>query len=234
MLVTSRSAAEYRAMFGLTPPDLANASVLDCCAGGASFTAELAAERAAGPGSGSGSDNARVLAVDPVYAIDRRDLADRVHGALRDGDRIIDAHADRFEWRWYGTPERRTAMRRAAARRFLRDFGAHPGRYVAAALPHLPLADGSFDLVLCSHALFTWSDQLDAAWHRAALDELVRVSRREVRIYPLVVQGTGRSVDFFDELRSHLHAAGHITQLTPVPYRFQRSAHAMLVVEASK
>jgi SAM-dependent methyltransferase len=214
-------------MFGLTARDLATASVLDCCAGGASFAAELAAERGGVPG-------ARVVAVDPVYATDRLDLATRVEAALHDGDRIIEAHADRFEWNWYGTPERRKTIRRAAAHRFLSDFAAHPGRYLAAALPRLPFPVGSFDLVLCSHALFTWSDRFDAAWHRAALDELVRVSRHEVRIYPLVVQGTGRSVDFLDDLRSHLHGAGHRTQLTRVPYRFQRMAHEMLVVETNR
>ncbi|MGP3971349.1 class I SAM-dependent methyltransferase [Streptomyces sp. 6N223] len=186
MLITYMSGAEYRAMFGLSAGELANASVLDCCAGGAisppastpRCTTATASSRHT-PTVSSGIDT------------------ERPNAAQRCGGR-----------------------RRAAS--CLSDFTAHPGRYIAATLPHLPFADGSFDLVLCSHALFTWSDRLDAAWHRATLDELVRVSRHEVRIYLLVVQGTGRSVDFLDELRSHLHAAGCSTGLSPVPYRFQR------------
>ena len=63
MIISSRSAAEYRDMFGLTPADLAVPTVLDsCCAGGSSFAAETAG---------------RVVAADPAYALDQHDLAGR-------------------------------------------------------------------------------------------------------------------------------------------------------------
>jgi hypothetical protein len=106
LLITSRSAAEYRAMFGLTTAEEA-AAVLDCCAGGSGFAAETAA---------------RVVAVDPAYALGRNDLAGRVRAALHDGDQIIGANAKHFDWSWYGDPARRAALRTAAARHFLDDF----------------------------------------------------------------------------------------------------------------
>jgi SAM-dependent methyltransferase len=202
-------------MFGLTPGDLAG-SVLDCGAGGSS----LAADTRGG-----------VVAVDPAYVLGRRALASRVRASLRDGDRIIDAHADRFDWGWYGGPARRAEMRRAAAERFLADLRERPHRYLAGALPHLPLASGRFDLVLCSHLLFTWSDRLDEDWHRRALDELVRVARRQIRIFPLVVQATAEPVAFLDGLRAELHAAGHRCAIRQVPYVFQRGADQMLVID---
>jgi hypothetical protein len=217
MLITSRAAVEYRAMFDLTAGELAAVSVLDCCAGGSSLTAET-------PG--------RAVAVDPAYALGFAGLADRIRAALADGDRMIDENSDRFEWSWYGAPQRRAALRTAAAETFLTDVVARPGRYLAGALPRLPLADDSVDLVLSSHLLFTWSNQLDAEWHRRALDDLVRVARREVRVYPLVVQGSGAPVPFLDTVRAELHAAGHRTELAPVPYRFQRGAEHMLLVHA--
>ena len=216
MLITSRSAAEYRAMFGLTMAEEA-AAVLDCCAGGSGFAAETAA---------------RVVAVDPAYALGRNYLADRVRAALHDGDQIIGANAEHFDWSWYGDPARRGELRTAAARHFLDDFREYPGRYLAAALPNLPFAAGSFDLVLCSHLLFTWSDLLDADWHGRALAELIRVARHEVRVYPLVVQGTGHPVVFLDELRAGLRAAGYHSRIQRVPYRFQKNADQMLVIEA--
>ncbi|MEQ7005876.1 hypothetical protein ABN028_06700 [Actinopolymorpha sp. B17G11] len=87
MLVTSRSAAEYAAMFDLASEELAHATILGCCAGGSSFVAET---------------GTFVVAADPAYAQDRHVLvADATAGRL-DGDRIIEAHADRFEWGWYG------------------------------------------------------------------------------------------------------------------------------------
>jgi hypothetical protein len=84
--------------------------------------------------------------------------------------------------------------------------------------------------VLCSHLLFTWANLLNADWHRQALAELTRVARYEVRVYPTVVQGTGRPVAFLGDLRAGLHAAGYRTRLREVPYRFQRDAHQMLVI----
>jgi SAM-dependent methyltransferase len=215
VLVSSRSYAEYRAMFGLAPVELAG-SVLDCGGGGSSFAADT-------PG--------RVVALDPAYGLAPGDIAVQVRAALSDGDRIIDAHADRFDWGWYGGPARRAEMRRAAAERFLADLRERPERYVAGALPHLPLASASFDLVLCSHLLFTWSDQLDEDWHRRAIADLVRVARRQVRIFPLVVQGTAEPVAFLDVLRAELHAAGHRCDVRQVPYRFQRGADRMLVID---
>lgn len=212
MIVSSRSAAEYRAMFDLTPEDLAG-SLLDCSAGGSSFTAETAG---------------RVVAVDPAYAMRRGELADGLRAGLDEADRIIGDNEDRFEWSWYGSPGRRAELRRAAAERFLADLAGRPGRYVAGALPHLPMAAGSVDLVLCSHLLFTWSDRFGEDWHRRALAELVRVARREVRVFPVVVSGTAEPVAFLDGLRRELDALGHRTEVRGVPYRFQRGGDRML------
>jgi hypothetical protein len=204
-------------MFDLAPDDLTG-SVLDCCAGGSSFAAETG-----GP-----------VIADPADALGRPELAVRVRAALDDGDRIIERNADRFDWGWYGSPARRADMRRTAADLFLTDLEAHPVRYVAGSLPHLPLASGAVDLVLCSHLLFTWADRLDEHWHRRALAELVRVARREVRIFPVVVQGTGEPVPFLDALRAELHAQGHRAHLRDVPYRFQRGGNRMLVIETTE
>ncbi|TWF81922.1 methyltransferase family protein [Pseudonocardia hierapolitana] len=217
MLVTSRSAAEYHAMFDLTPDDLAG-PILDCCAGGASFAAET---------------GGRVVAVDPAYALGPGELAVRVRTGLDEGDRMIERNADRFEWGWYGSPARRAEMRREAAELFLADLEGRPERYVAGALPDLPLASGAVDLVLCSHLLFTWADQLGEDWHRRALAELVRVARREVRIFPVVVQGTGDPVAFLDRLRAELDDVGCRSHLRDVPYRFQRGGDQMLLVECA-
>jgi hypothetical protein len=73
--------------------------------------------------------------------------------------------------------------------------------------------------------LFTWSDVFDVHWHRRALAELVRVTRREVRVFPLVVQGTGEPVPFLGQLKAELNA-----RIVTVPYSFQRGANEMLVI----
>lgn len=213
MLVTSRSYAEYEAMFDLSELP---GSVLDCCAGGSSFTAE-AAER--------GVD---AVAVDPAYELPTDELVDTVRRSLWQGSAIVDQYAASFVWTWYGDPQRKDELRIEAADRFLQDVMAAPERYVPGSLPELPFEDGQFDLVLCSHLLFTWVDKFDRDWHLAALRELIRVSRNEVRIFPLVNQGAGEPVEFLPELLEELRPVR--SEIRKVPYEFQVGADQMLVL----
>lgn len=199
-------------MFDLSDADL-DRSILDCCAGAASFTAEL---------TGRGGS---ALAVDPAYAQGRDEVLAAIGTGTTGTAQLIDAHQDRFVWHWYGSPERRDQLRTAAAGRFAGDYVSRPHAYVAGALPNLPFQDGAFDLVLCSHLLFTWSDRFGEDWHRQALRELRRVARREVRVFPLVVQGTGAAVPFLDTLVEEFGA-----ELRTVPFEFQVGANQLLAV----
>ena len=61
--------------------------------------------------------------------------------------------------------------------------GKAEGRYVTASLPSLPFENGQFDLALCSHLLFLYSAQLSLDFHRASIEELLRVAS-EVRAVP--------------------------------------------------
>jgi hypothetical protein len=113
-------------------------------------------------------------------------------------------------------------------RRFLADFdqGKIEGRYVTASLPNLPFRDGQFDLALVSHLLFLYSEQLDLAFHRAAIDELLRVAR-EVRIFPLLTLDGNRS-SHVDPICRRLEERGFWTEIESVPYEFQRGGHEMV------
>jgi hypothetical protein len=80
---------------------------------------------------------------------------------------------------------------------FSRDYtrGKGEGRYIAGSLPVLPFANNSFDLVLSGHLLFVYASKLNGGmlnedkftlgFHIDAIKEMIRVSRKEVRIYPL-------------------------------------------------
>jgi SAM-dependent methyltransferase len=214
--MTGRSYLEYEAFFALGPADLSG-KVLDCASGASGFAAE------------ANRRGARVTAVDPAYAAPRERLIAQAHGSLARGDALVDAHADRFTWVWFGSAERRAALRRDALAAFSADLERSPGTYVAGALPELPFADDEFDLALCSHLLFTWSDLLDEEWHARALTELLRVAR-QVRIFPLVNQGTGRPVPFLPHLLGRLGHEGHGVEIVSVPYVFQVDAAEMLRV----
>src|SRR5438270_8831865 len=111
---------------------------------------------------------------------------------------------------------------------FLEDFekGKAEGRYVTASLPSLPFEDGRFDIALCSHLLFLYSDQLSLDFHRASIEELLRVAS-EVRVFPLLSLDR-RPSPHLNPLVTYLAEKGWRTEVLPVPYEFQRGGNRML------
>lgn len=213
-LISARSADEYRAMFALTDAEL-RGRVLDCPGGGASFTAWVRQR------------GTEAFAVDPVYATSPQQLIARLDAELTRGSAWATAHAERYVWDFHRDPAAHARHRADSAAVFARDLVDHPDHYVAAALPHLPFADGAFDLVLSSHLLFTYADRLDANSHLAALRELVRVGT-EVRLFPLVDQAGRPLAELLDGVVRRLDDAGVQARVQDVPYEFQRGAHSML------
>ncbi|MES1991105.1 MAG: SAM-dependent methyltransferase [Pseudomonadota bacterium] len=207
---------EYEAFFALK--DVAQgARIVDVGGGPASFASEAAMR------------GLNVTAVDPLYqtapqAI--RDQFDLTARAMRSG---MAAASYRFNWKFYGSEQRVHQRRQAALDLFLEDFHREgSSRYVTGALPHLPCADGAFDLALSSHLLFLYGDELNAAFHVAAMRELLRVAR-EVRVFPLV-NLDGRPSSHLSVVMRALAADGFALVLQPVDFEFQIGATKMLRV----
>lgn len=217
VLVSARSLSEYVDMFGLDTADLSG-RVLDCPGGAASAVAEICA---------GGGD---AIAVDPQYARGVDDLRSRI---VADVDRSV-AHLQRreiaYDWDVRGSLVGHEAARRAAAERMLDDLASAPERYIAGALPALPLADDSADLALCSHLLFTYSDRMDLVDHVDAIVEMARVAP-EVRIYPLVDHSGNPMPEFIRSVISRLKKARLTCRIEPVERPFQLAATTRLVVE---
>lgn len=224
-----RDLAEYRRLFALRDEhELRPGSrVLDVAAGPASFAAEAATR---------GVD---ATAVDPCYGARREALAilaradhARVAAQMRAKPASFRPGAESF-----ADLETAIAARRAASERFLADYemGFVVGRYVGAALPSLPFADASFDLVLCAHLLFLHAGLFDFDFHLAACRELLRVTRPggEVRLHPLC-GGDGRDYPRLGELLAVLEAEGVATERVPVCGAFFHAADATLVLRPAR
>lgn len=221
MLISSRSLAEYRAMFALTENDLRQ-RILDCPGGASSFTAEVTA---------AGGD---ATACDPIYATATPDELARLALAEVDrGNTYVRAHLDGFVWTFFADPDAHWTARRAAAGMFAAHLATGADRYVPAALPELPFDDRAFDLVLCSHLLFSYADRLDLDFHHRAITELVRVARCEVRVFPLVAFGDDTTYPQLEQLLHNLDRDGIRAHTTEVSYEFQRGARHMLVCTRS-
>lgn len=219
-LISARSFEEYLAMFGLTDADLTG-TILDCPGGGSSFTAR------------AGAAGATAYAVDPVYSTPSIVLAQQVIADTDRGSAHTAAGQSRYRWDFYGDLDGHRRIRQASARVFADDLLNRPGRYVAATLPTLPFRDGGFDLVLCSHLLFTYADRLDGRFHRRALLELHRVARGEVRVFPLLDQAGRPLPELVERMRAELARLGVGTEIRRVDYEFQRGGDRMLVLDGA-
>jgi hypothetical protein len=211
-----RSLDEYRRMFALSDDDLSK-RILGAADGPASFNAELT-ER-----------GGRVVSFDPLYGFTTAEINRRFEEVY---EIVIDQtrrNADEFVW-CEAIPDIETLgqMRRAAVRRFLADYdaGTALGRYVAAALPTLPFASNAFDLALCSHFLFLYSEHLSEGFHVESIRELCRVCR-EVRVFPLVELG-GKPSRHISPVASRLRDEGCAVSIERVNYEFQRGANQVM------
>jgi hypothetical protein len=210
-----RSFEEYRRMFALSDADLAG-RILGCGDGPASFNAEATARGHA------------VVSCDPIYACSPAEIERRVEGAYDRIIALVRRNLDGFVWDHFHGPDHLGQCRLAAMRHFLADFeaGKVAGRYVTASLPRLPFEDRQFDLALVSHLLFLYSGQLDFEFHRAAVEELLRVAR-EVRIFPLPTLGR-RPSPHVGPICTHVARRGWKAEVCGVPYEFRRGSNEML------
>jgi hypothetical protein len=218
IIVTSRGFDEYCAMFDLDPGTLSGREILDSPGGASGFPA------------GARARGARVVSTDPIYAVPPAELIPAARRDTLHGNTYVREHPDIYVYEWFRDADHHAESRLASLEAFAADFHGPDDRYVVALLPELPFADQSFDLVLSAHLLFTYPDHLDEAAHLAALRELVRVARHEVRVFPLV-DTTATPSPYLDRLRTALAADGTPSRLVRVPYHFQRGAHTMLVLD---
>ncbi|MEM9156040.1 MAG: SAM-dependent methyltransferase [Cyanobacteria bacterium P01_F01_bin.33] len=204
-------------MFGLTPTDL-RSSIIDCGGSPASFNAELT--RCKG----------RVVSCDPLYSLSAVDMCDQIETTY---DTILNQtlqYRDRYVWDAIPTPEDLGRVRMAAMSQFLDDYeiGRQASRYRVGQLPRLPFAAGQFDLALCSHFLFTYSDRLTRSFRVESILEMGRVAR-EVRIFPLV-DLSGQPSQWLKPVREDLERAGWWSELETARYKFQRGGNRCLRV----
>jgi hypothetical protein len=202
-------------MFALGDADF-RGKILGCADGPAGFNVEA---------TRCGVD---VTSCDPLYQWTTEQIRDRIR--LTSDDVLEQARRNQqdFVWTSIRTVEELHRLRMLAMNAFLDDYerGKAEGRYLEAALPSLPFDDGLFDLALCSHFLFLYTDQLGATFHRAAVSEMCRVAR-EVRIFPLLTLGGLRS-PYVDDEAEELRKQGFEASIEDVNYEFQRGAHQML------
>jgi hypothetical protein len=215
VLPWGRSFEEYVKMFSLTEKDL-NGTILGCADGPASFNTEM--NRRGG----------RIVSCDPIYRFTRQQLSIRIEQACEEIIEQTKRNIDNFVWSSIRSIAELREMRMSAMRQFLEDYddGKMQGRYIDAELPILPFDDDAFDIALCSHFLFLYSNRLSLDFHRQSILQLCRVAR-EVRIFPLIDLDLRPSPHVRPIVRC-LEEEGFSVSIERVAYEFQRGGNEML------
>ena len=216
-----RSLDEYIGMFNLTPTE-AKLSILDCGGGPASFNAEMTRQ------------GYRVIACDPLYQFSQSEIAQRIKETYPVVLSAVEASRDKFVWEAIAGPEALGRVRMASMNKFLEDFpqGKQEGRYLTDELPNLSFESGQFELALCSHLLFTYSEQLSFQFHLTSILELCRVAT-QVRVFPLVTHFSGEPSPHLQPIINQLVEQGYKAEVCRVPYEFQRHGNQLLRVSHS-
>ncbi|CAH1056027.1 SAM-dependent methyltransferase [Paenibacillus pseudetheri] len=212
-----RTYEEYLQMFNLKEADLVGGRILDCPAGACSFTAI------------SNQLGSNVTAADIAYYYSTDELADKGVQDIEHAMSELSKVQDNFVWDYFESIEDLTQARIKALNDNIKDQRQTPERYVPVVLPDLPFNDEAFDLTLSAHFLFMYSDRLDYDFHLRTVNELMRVTRGELRIFPLVDLSCQR-YEHLDRLIDELVRQGFAVEEMKVPYEFQKGANQMLSI----
>ena len=208
-----RSYDEYCLMFSLSADDLTG-RVLGCADGPASFNAELT------------NRGGHICSADPLYAFERDDIQQRIDVCFDDVVAQVEQNQNQFLWDTIQSVEELACIRRSAMKEFLAHYQFGSQGYVNASLPNLPFDDGEFDLALCSHFLFLYSELIDTELHVASILELCRVAS-EVRVFPLLDLTATRSSKV-EDVQYQLERLGKRVSIEQVDYEFQKGGNEML------
>jgi hypothetical protein len=212
-----RSYMEYVSMFSLSNNDL-GLHILGCADGPSSFNSELT------------KHGGKVISVDPLYQCTKEMIAQRINDTYKEVLEQTRKNANEFVWSTIHSVEELGQIRMSAMQEFLSDYenGVREGRYVSESLPFFSFDDKQFQLALCSHFLFLYSDHLDLDFHIHCVHEMCRVAH-EVRIFPLLKLGSASS-PYVKPVIKNIEAMGYITDIVRTGYEFQRGGNSMLKI----
>ncbi len=210
-----RTLEEYKSMFSLSETNLSR-KILGCGDGPASFNAEMIAL------------GHSVVSIDPVYQFSAEQIEQRVRATYEQIISQVKQNSHNYIWKNFQDADELGKARLNAMEAFLSDYeaGKASERYLDQSLPSLEFFDNQFELCLCSHLLFLYSEQLSLEFHIASIHELLRVAS-EIRLFPLLKLDCEVS-PYLELVMEDLSSKGYSAQVQTVAYEFQKGGNQML------
>ena len=214
-----RNLDEYKKMFLLSTKDL-ESKILGCGDGPSSFNYELT------------QLNGNITSIDPIYEFTKEEITQRIDETSQTIREQLTTNQNDFIWKDIKDVDELVTMRLKAMNEFLNDYdkGKKEKRYVNEILPDLSFPANSFDLVLCSHFLFLYSDNFDLGFHINSIFKMCQIAKKEVRIFPIVDLENKRSHHLEWVMRA-LDKKGFKSEIVKTTYEFQKGGNEMLRIK---
>ena len=213
-----RTFDEYFDMFRLEDIDKTEVKILDAASGVSSFCAQASAH------------GYNVRACDPIYCYSADKLFKKSESDLAEVMERIQPIADLYCWKRFDSVEALQKNRSDAIHHFVRDYAANRQNYICGALPGSGFDDDAFDITLSSHFLFMYDGQFDYEFHKAVVLEMLRITSKEVRIFPLV-NLKGQKSEFVHRIIKDMLDCGYGISIDRVPYEFVKNGNEMLRIQ---
>ena len=204
-------------MFNLSKIDL-NKKIIGIGDGPASFNAEMK------------KMGRNITSIDPLYEFDADEIENQFYKVVDNIISQVKQTPKDWVWTYHDSPEHLRENRVKVLNKFISDFdvGKLEKRYVTGELPTLNINSYQYEIALCSHFLFLYSEQFDYTFHLSAILEMLRIAK-EVRVFPLVTLNLEKT-PHLKPLLNELKSQGYSVAIEKVKYEIQKGGNEMLRV----
>jgi hypothetical protein len=218
IVLLGRMFEEYCKMFDLDNDILENEIILDVASGVSSFCAE------------ANSKGFNVTASDKIYLLSPGEIETKCRDDLDSVIKQMPSISDHYVWDFFKDVRSLKALRVKAYKLFLEDFKKSGiKRYKPVEYPVTDFEENKFTLSLVSHFLFLYEDRLDYDFHRKTILELLRISSKEIRIFP-IVNFKGNKSRYIEPLIRDEDFRSLQISIKKANYEFMKNANEMMVI----
>lgn len=218
VVLMGRTLEEYYKMFDLDNELLKNETLLDAASGVSSFCVEANAK------------GFNVIASDKIYYLHPDEIETKCAQDLDSVMEQMPAIADIYLWNFFKDIPSLKAHREKAYRSFLEDFKKYGiKRYKPVEYPLTDFEENEFTLSLVSHFLFLYEDHLDYDFHKKTILELLRISSKEIRIFP-IVNFKGNKSRYIEPLIRDENFRSLQISIKKANYEFMKNANEMMII----
>lgn len=215
IVLIGRNFEEYYKMFQLGEISK-DEKILDVASGVSSFCAEANLK---------GYD---VTASDRIYKFSPSEIQKKCAKDLETVIEELQDHKDHYNWEFFKYISAFRKTRKRTYERFITDFKEEgQSQYLDVEFPKTQFKEKQFTISFVSHFLFLYDEHLDYEFHKNTILELIRITSKEIRIFPIHNLRWEES-SFARDLMKDPEFANHKMKIEKVDYEFAKNANEML------